>query len=395
MLIVCPKCKKESEIRRVERGRRIECVCSAKFVLDAESVKADESTIDSIPHKIGEYPIKRLVGSGGMGVVYKGIHPTLGIDVAVKVLPAKYADIESFRERFIKSAKIAAKLIHPNIIKIYDIGYDSDGMLYLVMEYAARGNAFDLLLRKKRLSCDRASEIAKAVCKALIAAEKEGIVHRDIKPDNIMLTDEGTYKLCDLGLSKINPVKASLPDASSYVTESLSFTPLGTPAYMAPEQSLDAKNCDIRADIYSLGVTLYQFLSGRLPFGDTDALELRRRHSEDLAVPLGMIVKDIEPDMEYIVEKCMKKDKLARYRTASELLLDLEAFTLKHELPSKTRVADANEDDDLMLFAAKNNLPPPRFILPPINRERVYVLLMILCAVAIVAVLLLRCAPYS
>lgn len=341
MLIRCPICKKETELEHVERGRHIECVCHARFTLDDATVVADYSKIDEPPpEKIGDYRIDRFIGRGGMGKVYKGRHPTLGIPVAVKTLLPEYANNPDFRDRFNKSAKICAKLDHPNIVRIYDFGTTDDGTVYLVMEYIAGGTLYDLLARSGPLNPRKAAEIAAAVCSGLTAAWKSGIVHRDIKPDNIMITSNGEYKLSDLGLAKFEPVLSQRPASgfliprSGKANETLELSAIGTPEYMAPEQSLDAKNCDIRADIYSLGITLYQLLADRLPFIASSRAELRRMHLEEEPKVPGFYRPDLPIDLEYIVMRCMQKRKTDRYQTPDELRIDLQAFLDGEPLPS-------------------------------------------------------------
>lgn len=366
MLIVCPGCGKKQEIEHVERGRRAECLCGTVFTLDDATVLRDYTELDSPPpEKIGPYPIERFIGRGGMGRVYKGFHPGLQMPVAVKTLLKEYANNEPFKDRFIKSARICAKLSHPNVVRVYDFGVTADGTLYLVLEYIGGGTLFDLLSRSGPLTPKRTAEAGLAMCGALEAAEKAGIVHRDIKPDNIMIDSEGVYKLSDLGLAKI---EAKNPPPKVNLSETVSFTGLGTPEYMAPEQALDAKHADLRADIYSLGVTLYQLVTGRLPFDAHDPLELRRKHFEELPKVPGEYRDDIPFALDFIIMKCMQKDKSERYQTPEELRADLEAFLAGRELPSENTLEPSEKAE------------PPAAPPAPASARRLILLLALLLA---------------
>ena len=334
MIIKCPQCGRETELEHVERGRHVECTCGSRFSLDELTVLRDYSAIDQAPpEKIGPYKIERFIGRGGMGRVYKGIHPTLGLPVAVKILLPEFANNAVFKAGFIQSAKICARLNHPNIVRVYDFGTTEDGTLYLVMEYIAGGTLHDLLMRSGPLDPEKTARIAEAVCDGLEVAWRHGIVHRDIKPDNLMITSEGEYKLSDLGLAKYEPTDGS---TKAWNNDVLELSSLGTPDYMAPEQSLNAANCDIRADIYSLGITLYQLLSGRLPFIASSRDEMRRMHLEEEARLPGYYRPGIPMDLEYIVMRCIQKRRTDRYQTPADLHADLRAYLEGSPLPSTT-----------------------------------------------------------
>lgn len=340
MIICCPHCKKEKELEHKERGRHVKCTaCRTLFPLDDATVLRDYSEIDPPhPEKIGPYLIERFLGKGSLGSVYKGKHPELGVQAAVRILPREYAVNKIFSKRFEESSRIAAAIDHPNTIKIYGAGTDENGHLYLAMEYVAGGTVRDLLDRSGVLSPEKTAEIAIAVCSALSVARKNGIVYRDIRPDNIMITSNGRYKLANPGLAKscveAEEKSGSKRNVADNKEETLELISLGTPEYMAPEQSIDANHCDIRADIYSLGVSMYQMLSGHLPFETEDRNELRRRHFEVEPKIPGVYRQDIPIDMEYIVMLCLRKKKTERYQTPDELITDLDAFMDGLPLPS-------------------------------------------------------------
>ena len=212
---------------------------------------------------IGRCRTIRELGRGGVGTVYLATHQTLQIEVALKILsPSLSLDNPALAERFIRESQLAARIRHPNVIAVMDAAHDEEtGLYYIVMEYIG-GGALSWHLRHGALPEAKALSIMIGIAHALVIAEEKGIVHRDIKPDNIMLDLRGTPKLADLGLAK-NAI-----DSHTSITLGGSF--MGTPAYMSPEQARDAKIADTRDDIYSLGATFYECLTGLPPFqGET------------------------------------------------------------------------------------------------------------------------------
>ncbi len=367
MLILCPACKKQTEIEHEERGCRIECVCGSHFSLDDQTVLKEFTQIDEPPPaRIGPYPIERFIGSGGMGKVYKGIHPKLGLPVAVKVLHPEYAEHAESRDRFTQSAKICAKLSHPNIVRVYDFGFAPEP--YLVLEYIGGGTLLRYLHEHERIAPRRAAEIGTAVACALEEADKYGIVHRDVKPDNIMLDGEGICKLSDLGLAKIDLPLQTVREKKNYTAET-KHGGLGTPEYMAPEQALDARNCDIRADIYGLGVSMYQLVTGQLPYHSHVPEELQRLRLYPPDSP-RIYCPDLAENLEQIILRCMACDPANRYQTPGELRDDLEAYLSGFPLPSRTLAAEA-------VFAAEARLR---------KKMRIQILLLILfCVISLCA----------
>ena len=332
MKIQCPNCKKITELEHVDHGSQVECVCSFVFTVDEKTITEEFTEVDSqLPEQIGQYKVTGFIGFGGMGKVYLAEHPNLGIPVAIKTLRIEYMTDQASCERFVQSAKICARITHPNIVRIYDCGYEN-GNVYLVMEYITNGSALTLLEQEGKLDPEYAVFIMLEVCSGLMEAEKYGIVHRDIKPENIMFDQEGTVKILDLGLSKIIG-----DDRLGKESITASLTALGTPLYMAPEQAVDAANCDSRADIYSIGVSLYQLCTGKVPFDSDDPHELRRMHALEKPVPPRQLVPSLRPDLETIILRCMEKKREDRYASITELALDLEAYLKNRVLPSTIR----------------------------------------------------------
>ena len=341
MKIRCPQCQRISEIPHVDHGRIAVCACKATFRIDDSTVVEELSLPDlPPPESIGRYTIVRYLGRGALNCVYEGIHPDLGIPVAIKTLLPEYASDKPTREMFLHAIKAYAKAVHPNIVKVYETGRDTNGVPYLVMEFLPGGTLADRLLKDGFFSAKEAAKIGTDICRALVVTAGLGIVHRDIKPDNIMLSADGQYKLTDLGLAKLD-ASAAAGNSALVLDEinparSARKTSFGTLEYMSPEQYIDSESCDIRSDIYSLGVTLYQLATGRLPFETQTRSELRHMHiSVEPLVP-STYMHGIPIDFDYIVMHCIQKRPDDRYNTPEELLADLEAFLADAPLPSTT-----------------------------------------------------------
>ena len=328
-----------SEIPHVEHGRIAVCSCQAAFRIDESTVTEEYSLPDlPPPETIGRYRILRYVGRGASNCVYEGVQSGTEVHAAIKTLLPEYAGDKPSREQFLHAAKIYAKAVHPNIVKVFETGKDANGVPFLAMEFLSGGTLADRMLENRPFSPREAAEIGAAVCHALIVTADLGIVHRDIKPDNIMISADGQYKLTDLGLAKLDPSAASGNDVR-ILEESRSDKPVrkssfGTLEYMSPEQFVDADSCDIRSDIYSLGVTMYQLAAGRLPFAPKSRSELRHMHlSVEPLVP-STFRPELPLDFDYIVLRCIQKRPEERYQTPAELLADLEAFLADRPLPS-------------------------------------------------------------
>ncbi len=330
-----------SEIPHVEHGRTAVCACRTTFRIDDSTIVEEFSLPDLPPPDfIGRYRILRYLGRGATNCVYEGIHPDLGVHAAIKTLLPEYAGDKPSREQFLHAAKIYAKAVHPNIVKVYETGRDANGIPFLAMEFLSGGSLADRMLDKGFFSAKETAGIGADICRALAVTAALGIVHRDIKPDNIMLSADGKYMLTDLGLAKLD---ASSPSGTGACVlnendpvKAARRTSFGTLEYMSPEQYIDSESCDIRSDIYSLGVTMYQLAAGRLPFETQTRSELRHMHiSVEPLVP-STYVHDIPIDFDYIVMHCIQKNPEDRYHTPEELLADLEAFLADAPLPSTT-----------------------------------------------------------
>ena len=273
--------------------------------------------------EIGKYIIIKRIGKGGMGEVYLAKHATLGVFRALKVLSADITDDnEKFLSRFIREAKLAAEIRHPNVVGVMDVETDPVcGIPYIVMEYIDGGSLRNSLSICGKLSEEQAVVIVEAVASALQAATENSIVHRDIKPDNIMFTERGEVKLADLGIAKRSDKDYSLTKSNMMI---------GTPAYLPPEQAQNAKDVDARADIYSLGATFYEMLTGEPPYPGETTVEIIHKLFSDPVPDPRKINSKISNASAAIVMKMMAKKPKDRFQSAEELLNLMEKTFPSH-----------------------------------------------------------------
>ncbi len=265
--------------------------------------------------RLGDYQVLRRLGRGGMADVYAARHLTLGRDVAMKVLQRQYARDADYVERFRREARAAARLNHPNIVGVYDVG-SVDSLHYITQELVDGENLREHLQRRGTLSADEAMEVLVGVASALEAAAETGITHRDIKPENIMRSSRGVVKVADFGLARLGP------DAGkSHANLTQAGLTLGTPRYMSPEQ-IQGHSVDVRSDLYSLGVTMYHLLAGRPPFEAEDALALAVMHLHETPMPLDRArgASDLPESLIAIVARLMSKLPKDRFQSPRELL---------------------------------------------------------------------------
>lgn len=261
--------------------------------------------------QLGKYRVDALIGSGGFAWVYKAYDPQLEIPVALKVLKPHYAGDEQFEQRFRREASMAARLRHPNIIKIFDVGRDGDAV-YFAMDYLPQGLA-DRLAVMTTLPEPMLIRVAIDVASALGFAHREGVIHRDIKTDNILFDDHGNAIVADFGIARA---------VSDYVNQTGTNMVVGTPQYFSPEQARGLP-LDGRADLYSLGVTLYKSATGVLPFAGTDWYEIARQHVEDAPPRPRTVNAGLSPDLEAVILRCLEKSVDDRYPTGEALCEDL------------------------------------------------------------------------
>jgi serine/threonine-protein kinase len=267
-------------------------------------------------HQIPGYKILGKLGAGAMAVVYKAKQLSLNRTVAIKVLPKRFTENPEYVERFYKEGQAAGKLNHPNIVQAVDVG-EAGGYHYFVMEYVRGKTIYDDLAAGKLFTEPEALDVAIQVAKALSHAHSVGLIHRDVKPKNIMITEEGIVKLADMGLAR------ETTDVELAKTEK--GKAYGTPYYIAPEQIRGEMDIDGRADIYGLGATLYHMLTGRVPFMADDPSDVMRKHLREELIPPDHINTSLSAGISEVIEVMMAKNKENRYSDCEELLEDLEA----------------------------------------------------------------------
>ncbi|HVS81998.1 MAG TPA: protein kinase, partial [Pyrinomonadaceae bacterium] len=300
------------------------------------------------------------IGAGGMGEVYLAEDTQLGRRVAIKLLPSETISDEHARKRLVREARAAATLDHPNICSVYEVG-EADGRSFIAMQYV-EGETLDAKLKRKALELKESLAIASQIADALAEAHAHGIVHRDIKPGNIMITSRGQAKVMDFGLSKV--ISKSQVVESEVETEALLSTPgaiMGTVPYMSPEQ-VKGKALDGRSDIFSFGVMLYEMLSGQQPFAGESSAATASAILTREPPPLARYSREIPAELERIVSKALRKDLDERYQTAKDLQIDLRDLQKHSELTAELeRLASASKQSEAATGASKaetrNSIP--------------------------------------
>jgi serine/threonine protein kinase/formylglycine-generating enzyme required for sulfatase activity/FtsZ-binding cell division protein ZapB len=264
---------------------------------------------------IGGCRIVKKLGEGGMGAVFLAEHTRLKRQSVIKIIPAHLASNKQLIARFHREAQAAAVIQHPNVVNVFNVG-EENGVNFIEMEYVD-GRALDGLMKEKKIIEQmEAVRIMKESCKGLFEAHKHGIVHRDIKPDNIMMTRKGQVKIADFGLARASSEDMELTKVGQI---------LGTPAYMSPEQCR-GKPTDLRCDIYSLGATYYAMVTGKRPFTGKSVMEIMRKHMEEEPISPREYNPDVAIQVAKIILKMMAKEPDDRYQNAEEIIADLDAF---------------------------------------------------------------------
>ena len=284
----------------------------------------------------GRYTVQDKIGTGGMATVYRGLDEVLGRTVAIKTMLPQYATDPSFAARFKQEAQAAAALQSPYIVSVYDWGKDED-TYYIVMEYL-RGTDLKSGLRKHgALDSKKVAQIGSQIAQALSVAHKHDIIHRDIKPQNIMVQPDGNIKVMDFGIARAK---------NSHLTQDNSV--LGTAHYVSPEQT-QGKELGPTTDIYSLGIVMYEAATGRVPFEGDDAISVALKQVNELPVPPSQINPNVDPALESIILKCMEKDPANRFQSANELYRVLRDYLAGRmtAIPVTQRVTTISDTSNL------------------------------------------------
>lgn len=298
--------------------------CVTRGQLDRLSPQLEEQRVG---HQIPGYKVYKKLGAGAMATVFLAKQLSLDRMVAIKVLPPRSTTNPEFVQRFYAEGRAAAKLNHPNIVTALDVGQANE-YHYFVMEYVQGTTVSDDLLKRRRYREKEALAIVIQIAQALDHAHEAGFIHRDVKPKNIMLTEDGVAKLADMGLAR------AISDREA--AEAEQGRAFGTPYYISPEQIRGEMNVNARADIYCLGATAYHMVTGRVPFEGSTPAAVMHQHLKATAVPPDHVNPDLSAGISEIIEVCLAKDPNQRYNSAADLLEDLHAVA-RGEPPMQAR----------------------------------------------------------
>ncbi len=328
------RCKKQLKDRPKDNPVTLEqLLISNRFITPNQAKRLKDTSKENtregkdVAEQIPGYKIIGKLGAGAMAIVYKAKQLSLDRIVAIKILPRRFSENQDYVQRFYKEGKAAAKLNHNNIVGAYDVG-EAGGYHYFVVEYVEGKTLYEDLAKGKIFSEEEAINITIQVASALAHAHAKGLIHRDVKPKNIMINSAGIVKLADLGLAR---------DAADIeMAKSEAGKAFGTPYYISPEQIRGEIDIDGRCDIYSLGATLYHMVTGKVPFEASTPSEVMRKHLKEPLVPPDHINTTLSAGASEVIEMMMAKRKQDRYTSAEELLADLNAVR-RGEPPLRAR----------------------------------------------------------
>jgi len=321
---LCTNAELRRSLEELQSRRKLNPVILKDLMVDlgyitmtqAERLKTGIKESKAAAHQIPGYKILGKIGAGAMAIVYKARQLSLNRIVAIKVLPKRFSENREYVERFYKEGQAAAKLNHSNIVQAFDVG-EAGGYHYFVMEYVEGKTLYDDLSAGKVFAEDEALDIIMQLARALNHAHSCGLIHRDVKPKNVMINAAGVVKLADMGLARATTdIKTAQSEAGKAY---------GTPYYIAPEQIRGQLDIDGRADIYGLGATLYHIVTGRVPFMAEDPSDVMRKHLREQLIPPDHINTSLSAGISEVIEIMMAKRRDDRYKNVEELLTDLEA----------------------------------------------------------------------
>ncbi len=296
---------------------------------------------------LGKYKLLGHIGTGGMSSVYLAQHIRMGDKRAIKVLPKSRVRDATYLARFQNEAKAIASLNHPNIVLAYDIDNEDD-VHYIVMEFVDGIDLQQLVKRDGPLDAAVAGDVIRQAARGLEHAHSKGVIHRDVKPANVLIDKEGSVRLLDMGLALV------MADEQESLTVANNENVLGTADYLAPEQALNSHEVDHRADIYGLGCTLYFLLTGKPPFSDGTLAQRIAKHQTEMPTPIRQIRSECPGELEGICVKMIQKDPRYRYQSAGDVAEALEKFAAA--VPSGAKVALVPGSTDLFEDASSSSI---------------------------------------
>lgn len=289
-----------------------------------------------MPEKIGNYEIIGRLGKGGMGDIYKATQKSLNRTVALKVLSPQMGRSDEFSKRFEIEARAISMLQHQNIVSIYEFG-EEDGLKYFAMQFVDGEDLGKKLPQRKQLPLSEIIDYSKQICRGLRYAHNKNIIHRDIKPQNVLIDKNNICRLSDFGIAKI------------YAETNITMTGMavGTPEYMSPEQA-EGDDLDAQTDIYSLGIVVYEMLTKNPPFTGKNPVAIAYKQVHELPIPPSALRKDTPKRLELIVLKALKKNRMERYKTIEDMLDDLDTVNLDEKIvkPTVSLTAHKRESKD-------------------------------------------------
>ncbi len=312
MGIKCPKCNTNNPDTQKFCGECATPLPSSKEILDTETLETPTEELTTGSTFAGRYQIIEELGKGGMGKVYKALDTEIKEKIALKLINPEISADKKTIERFQNELKFARKISHRNVCRMYDLNKE-EGNYYITMEYVPGEDLKSVIGMMGQLSGGKAISVARQVCEGLTEAHKLGVVHRDLKPQNIMIDKEGNARIMDFGIARSIKGKG-ITDAGVMI---------GTPEYMSPEQA-EVKEVDQRSDIYSLGVILYEMATGRVPFEGETPFGIAMKHKSEMPKDPRAINAQILEDLSKVILRCMEKDKEKRYQSAGEVRAELE-----------------------------------------------------------------------
>ncbi|MBW2644790.1 MAG: protein kinase, partial [Deltaproteobacteria bacterium] len=353
MTIKCPKCRHENPDDTLFCGK---CATPLSSSQSDEATKTIETSREEMTRgtKLADrYEIIEELGKGGMGRVYRVEDTKLHQEIALKLIKPEVASDAKTIERFQNELKTARMIAHKNVCRMFDLG-ESDGVHFITMEFIKGEDLKSLTRKMGRLSPGQAITIAEQVCEGLSEAHRLGFVHRDLKPGNIMIDGAGNAHIMDFGIARSLEAKG-ITGAGVII---------GTPEYMAPEQ-VEGKETDQRSDLYSLGVTLYEMLTGRVPFEGDTPFVIGVKHKSEVPRSPQEFNAEIPDDLNQIILKCLEKDKEKRYQSAEDVYSELQ--NIKQGIPTREqdaiRAKPLTSKEITVTLNARKFLPPLSFVM--------------------------------